>query len=71
MSPAGCNGVPEPLLDVLIHAQDIAVPLGIDHPMPSEAAKVAIDRVLQLNRRPGVRLRRPLRGARLVATDTD
>ncbi len=61
----------EPLLDILVHSQDIAVPLGIDHPMPADAAKVALDRVLQLNRRPAMRLRRPLRGVRLIASDTD
>lgn len=59
----------EPLVDVLVHSQDIAVPLGIDHPMPGDAAEVALERVLQLNRRPGMRLRPLLRGIRLVATD--
>jgi uncharacterized protein (TIGR03083 family) len=60
----------EPLVDILVHGQDIAVPLGLDHPMPVEAARVALERVLQLNRRPVVRLRPPLDGYRLVATDT-
>ncbi|TDZ91777.1 maleylpyruvate isomerase family mycothiol-dependent enzyme [Mycobacteroides salmoniphilum] len=27
-----------PLLDVIVHAQDIAIPLGIDRPMPADAA---------------------------------
>ncbi len=61
----------EPLLDILIHSQDIAVPLGIDHPIPVDAAKVALDRVLQLNRRPLMRLGPRLSGVRLVASDTD
>lgn len=60
----------EPLLDILVHSQDICVPLGIDHPMPADAATVAAERLMQLNRTP-FRLRRPLRGVRLVATDTD
>lgn len=61
----------EPLLDVLIHAQDICVPLGIDRPMPHDAAGAAANRVVTLNRRPAIRLRRPPSGVRLVATDTE
>lgn len=60
----------EPLLDILIHTQDICVPLDIDHPMPPDAAVVAIERVMRLNRTP-FRLRAPLRGVRLSATDAD
>lgn len=60
----------EPLIDLLVHTQDIAVPLGLDVTAPIDAATVAIDRVLQLNRRPVMRLRPPLHGVRLVATDT-
>lgn len=56
----------EPLLDVLVHSQDIVRPLGIEHPMPTEAAGVAADRA-RLLRMAG----RRLRGLRLVATDTD
>jgi uncharacterized protein (TIGR03083 family) len=59
----------EPLLDILVHTQDICVPLGIDHPMPVEAAAVAADRVLAL--RGLMRLWKPPSGMRLVATDTD
>lgn len=61
----------EPLIDVLVHTQDIAVPLGIEHRIPLDASTAAIERVLQLNRRPGMRLRRPLRDVRLEATDTE
>ena len=57
----------EPLLDVLVHAQDICVPLGIEHPMPVDAAVAAADRVLSL--RGVMRLWQPPRGVRLVATD--
>ena len=28
----------DPLMDILVHGQDITVPLGIDRPMPSDAA---------------------------------
>lgn len=61
----------EPLLDLLVHCQDICLPLGIDRPMPLDAARVAADRMVVLNRRPVVRLRPPLSGVRLEADDTD
>lgn len=59
----------EPLLDILVHSQDICVPLGIDHPMPVDAAVAAADRVLSL--RGPMRLWDPPGGVRLVATDAD
>ncbi|HET6938085.1 MAG TPA: maleylpyruvate isomerase family mycothiol-dependent enzyme [Nocardioides sp.] len=59
----------EPLLDVLIHTQDICLPLGIEHPMPVDAARVAANRVLSL--RGPMRLWDAPRGLRLVATDID
>jgi uncharacterized protein (TIGR03083 family) len=59
----------EPLLDVLVHTQDICLPLGIDHPMPLDAAVAAADRVLSL--RGPMRLWAPPRGVRLVATDAE
>jgi uncharacterized protein (TIGR03083 family) len=59
----------EPLLDVLVHTQDICVPLGIQHPMPVDAAVAAADRVLSL--RGPMRLWEPPRGVRFVATDAD
>jgi uncharacterized protein (TIGR03083 family) len=59
----------EPLLDILVHSQDICVPLGIEHPMPVDAAVAAADRVLSL--RGPMRLWAPPRGRRLVATDAD
>ena len=55
----------EPLLDVLVHTQDIVRPLGIEHAMPPDAAAVAADRA-RLLRMAG----RRVRGLRLVATDT-
>jgi uncharacterized protein (TIGR03083 family) len=59
----------EPLLDILVHAQDICLPLSIDHPMPVDAAVAAADRVLSL--RGPMRLWKPPRDVRLVATDAD
>jgi uncharacterized protein (TIGR03083 family) len=59
----------EPLLDVLVHTQDICIPLGIEHRMPVDAAVVAADRVLAL--RGPMRLWKAPHGVRLVATDAD
>jgi uncharacterized protein (TIGR03083 family) len=59
----------EPLIDILVHNQDVARPLGVDHPMPPEAAAAAADRVLSTP--PPIRRWRPPRGVRVVATDTD
>lgn len=57
----------EPLIDVLVHGQDIAIPLGRNRPMPTGAAMAAADRVW-----PDLfpfRARRRLGGLRLRATD--
>ena len=59
----------EPLIDILVHTQDICVPLGIQHPMPPEAAAAAANRVFSTPR--PLRLWSPPRGVRLVATDVD
>ena len=57
----------EPLIDVLVHGQDIAIPLGRSRPMPGSAAAAAANRVW-----PSLfpwRAERRLRGFRLAATD--
>jgi hypothetical protein len=36
----------EPLIDILVHNQDIARPFGVDHPIPPHAAAAAADRDL-------------------------
>jgi uncharacterized protein (TIGR03083 family) len=59
----------EPLIDILVHNQDICRPLGIDHRMPPEAAAAAADRALATP--PPIRRWKPPRGVRLVATDVD
>jgi uncharacterized protein (TIGR03083 family) len=58
----------EPLLDILVHGQDIALALGRERPMPAEAARDAADRVwtMRFPPRPW-----PLPHARLVATDIE
>lgn len=59
----------EPLLDILVHAQDVARPLGVEHPIPPEAAAVSADRLLHTP--PPLRRWKPPHGIRFVATDTD
>jgi uncharacterized protein (TIGR03083 family) len=57
----------EPLIDVQVHGQDIAIPLGRPRPMPARAAAAAADRVW-----PSLfpwRAGRKLSGFRLAATD--
>ncbi|HEX3206050.1 MAG TPA: maleylpyruvate isomerase family mycothiol-dependent enzyme, partial [Propionibacteriaceae bacterium] len=57
------------LFDVLVHTQDIAIPLGRDHPMPSEAARAGADRVWTMGWPFWARHR--LHGVRLLASDVD
>ena len=59
----------EPLVDVLVHTQDILRPLGIDHAMPPDAAAAAADRARLLA--PLMGSRRLVRGVRMVADDVD
>jgi len=66
--PAGTKVV-DPLVDVLVHGQDIAVPLGIDRPMPPDAAAAAADRVWSMGF--PFRARKRLSGRRLVATNAE
>lgn len=57
----------EPLIDILVHGQDIAIPLGRTRPTPTEAAATAATRVWP-NQWP-FRAQRKLNGFRLIATD--
>ncbi|GAA4078150.1 maleylpyruvate isomerase family mycothiol-dependent enzyme [Nocardioides kongjuensis] len=59
----------EPLIDALLHHQDIARPLGIRRTMAPEAAAVAADRVRRLAFLMGSG--RLVRSVRMVATDID
>ncbi|MGW0246897.1 maleylpyruvate isomerase family mycothiol-dependent enzyme [Nocardia goodfellowii] len=57
------------LMDLLVHGQDIAVPLGLSYEMPHSSAQVALDRLWTTGA--PFHARKKLRGYRLVATDTD
>ena len=58
------------LFDVLVHGQDIALPLGRDdHSMPVDAARAGTERVWTMGW--PFWARRRLNGVRLLATDTD
>jgi uncharacterized protein (TIGR03083 family) len=59
----------EPLIDVLVHGQDISLPSGRTRPMPTAAAARAAQRVWDV--RFPFHARRRLAGLRLVATDAD
>jgi uncharacterized protein (TIGR03083 family) len=64
--PPGTTAI-DPLLDVLVHTQDVVVPLGRAHPMPPAAARVAADHVWR--RSFPFRARKRLGGFRFNATD--
>lgn len=59
----------EPLIDVLVHGQDITIPLGRFRPMPPPAAAAAAQRVWDA--RFPFHARRRFAGVRLAATDAD
>jgi uncharacterized protein (TIGR03083 family) len=60
----------ETLTDILVHGQDIAIPLGRRHDMPPAAAAVAADRTLSMRWPPPLPSIRKVAGFRLTATDT-
>jgi uncharacterized protein (TIGR03083 family) len=57
------------LFDILVHGQDIAIPLGVAREMPLDAALAGVDRVWTMGWPFGVK--RDLRKFRYVATDVD
>jgi uncharacterized protein (TIGR03083 family) len=57
------------LMDIMVHTQDIALPLGIERHMPIEAAVVAAEDLWRIGF--PFHARRRLAGHRLVATDAD
>jgi uncharacterized protein (TIGR03083 family) len=63
----------EPLIDILVHGQDIALPLGRDLPMAPDAAAVAATRVWSTRGTSKAKVfdSLSLDGLRLQATDTD
>lgn len=59
----------DPLVDVLVHSQDIAIPLGREHSMPAGPAREAADFVR--TRGYPYDAQRRHAGTRFVATDVD
>ena len=60
----------ETLTDILVHGQDIAIPLGRSLTMPPRAAAVAASRVLSMRWPPPLPAAGKVAGFRLIATDT-
>lgn len=67
VTPVGTTAT-DRLMDLLVHGQDIAVPLGITREMPVDAARSALERVWTTNM---AGCRKQLAGYRLVATDVE
>ncbi|MFE3445600.1 maleylpyruvate isomerase family mycothiol-dependent enzyme [Nocardia sp. NPDC059180] len=57
------------LMDLLVHGQDIAVPLGLRHQIPAEPARWSLQRIWTMGW--PFHADRKLGGYQLVATDTD
>ncbi len=57
----------DPLMDVLVHTQDICMPLGIDRPTPADAAVAVAERLWHMKF--PINPQRDLPGYRFVATD--
>jgi uncharacterized protein (TIGR03083 family) len=60
----------ETLTDILVHGQDIAIPLGRRQHMPPRAAAIAASRVLTMRWPPPLPAARKVAGFQLTATDT-
>ena len=60
----------ETLTDILVHGQDIAIPLGRSLTIPPRAAAVATSRVLSMRWPPPLPAAGKVAGFRLTATDT-
>ncbi|WP_238012444.1 maleylpyruvate isomerase family mycothiol-dependent enzyme [Dactylosporangium sp. AC04546] len=63
--------VRETLIDILVHGQDIAVPLGRELPTAPDAVAEAITRMWTMRWPPPFPATKRLRGHRLEATDAD
>ncbi|MFC7597465.1 maleylpyruvate isomerase family mycothiol-dependent enzyme [Terrabacter sp. GCM10028922] len=59
------------LWDILVHAQDIAIPLGIDFPTPPDAGAAAANRIWELRWPFSFGAKRRLGSFTLKATDAD
>jgi uncharacterized protein (TIGR03083 family) len=60
----------ETLIDILVHARDIAIPLNRRHPMPPEAAAAAVTRIWTMCWPPPFPARRTMQQFRITATDS-
>jgi uncharacterized protein (TIGR03083 family) len=60
----------ETLCDILVHSQDIAIPLGRHLDLPADAAAVAASRALSMRWPPPLPPAKRMAGFRLTATDT-
>jgi uncharacterized protein (TIGR03083 family) len=60
----------EALIDILVHAQDIAIPLGHRHPMPPEAAAAAVTRIWTMRWPPPFPASRTMQRFQVTASDT-
>lgn len=67
LQPPAITTLDNLLFDVLVHVQDVAVPLGVTHPMPLDAAREGAERVWRMGW--PFWAKRRMRGLRLVATD--
>ena len=63
------TGVADPLMDVLVHGQDIAIPLGVNRPIATEPAVLAAQRLWTMGF--PFHARKRFRGVQLVADDAD
>jgi uncharacterized protein (TIGR03083 family) len=63
------TAVADPLMDVLLHGQDIAIPLGVQRTMPVDAAVVAAQRVWSMGFPFNARKR--FTDTKFVATDAE
>jgi uncharacterized protein (TIGR03083 family) len=63
------TAVADPLMDTLVHGQDIAIPLGVERTMPAEPAVVAAERLWSMGFPFHTRRRFP--GVQIVADDAD
>ena len=76
-SSAESRSVPRPaspanvMWDVLVHVQDIAIPLGIDHPTPPAAGAAAATRIWELRWPFSFGPKRRLGAFKLRSTDAD
>ncbi|MFE7723642.1 maleylpyruvate isomerase family mycothiol-dependent enzyme [Nocardia rhizosphaerihabitans] len=67
ITPIGTTPI-DRLMDLLVHGQDIAIPLGIDRVMPTSAAQWSLERVWTMGT--PFHARKRFAGFALTATDT-